>query len=63
VPEIACTLGEQSLFVWDADFYAARVVELAGLAAGGGLLRIGLCLHSTADEVERVIAAVAALTV
>ena len=28
-----------------------------------GRLRIGLCPYSTADEVERVIAAVAALTV
>ena len=62
-PEIARTLGEQGLFVWDGDSYAVRVVELAGLADGGGLLRIGLCPYSTADEVERVIAAVAALTV
>jgi len=62
-PEIARTLGEQGLFVWDGDSYAVRVVELAGLADGGDLLRIGLCPYSTADEVERVIAAVAALTV
>jgi cysteine desulfurase family protein (TIGR01976 family) len=60
-PEIARTLGEQGLFVWDGDFYAARVIELAGIADSGGLLRIGLCPYNTADEVELVLAAVAAL--
>jgi len=60
-PDMARTLGEQGLFVWDGDFYAARVVELAGIADSGGLLRVGLCPYNTADEVERVIAAVAAL--
>jgi cysteine desulfurase family protein (TIGR01976 family) len=60
-PEIARTLGAQGLFVWDGDFYAARVIELAGIADSGGLLRIGLCPYNTADEVERVLAAVSAL--
>ena len=46
-PEIARTLGEQGLFVWDGDFYAARVIELAGIADSGGLLRIGLCPYNT----------------
>jgi cysteine desulfurase family protein (TIGR01976 family) len=60
-PEMARVLGEQGLFVWDGDFYAARVVELAGLADKGGLLRVGLCPYNTAEEVERVIGAVAAI--
>jgi cysteine desulfurase family protein (TIGR01976 family) len=60
-PEMARALGEQGLFVWDGDFYAARLVQLADLADKGGLLRIGLCPYNTAGEVERVIAAVAAL--
>lgn len=59
--EIARRLGREGLFVWDGDFYAARFVELAGLAGRGGLLRIGLAPYNTADEVERAIGAVAAL--
>lgn len=58
-PRLARTLGEQGLFVWDGDFYAARFVELAGIADRGGLLRVGLCPYNTAGEVERVITAVA----
>lgn len=57
-PQIARRLGEQGLFVWDGDFYAARFVELAGLTDRGGLVRVGLCPYNTADEVERVITAV-----
>jgi len=57
-PEIARRLGDQGLFVWDGDFYAARFVALAGLADSGGLLRIGLCPYNTSAEVERTIAAV-----
>jgi cysteine desulfurase family protein (TIGR01976 family) len=54
--DLARELGAKGIFVWDGDFYAARFVELAGLAERGGLLRIGLCPYNTADEVERVIA-------
>lgn len=61
-PEIARTLGEQGLFVWDGDFYAKTVVEMLGLNERyGGLLRIGLAPYNTADEVSRLIKAVAAL--
>jgi len=59
--DVAGCLGELGIFVWDGDFYAARFVELAGLADRGGLVRIGLCPYNTADEVERAIAAVADL--
>lgn len=59
--DVARTLGEQGLFVWDGDFFATRLIEKAGLVERGGLVRIGLAPYNTADEVERVIAAVAAL--
>jgi len=59
--DVAEVLGAHGLFVWDGDFYAARFVQLAGLATRGGLVRVGLCPYSTADEVERVIAVVAEL--
>jgi cysteine desulfurase family protein (TIGR01976 family) len=56
--EIALELGKVGLFVWDGDFYASRLMELTGLAAIGGLVRVGLCPYNTSDEVERLFAAV-----
>jgi selenocysteine lyase/cysteine desulfurase len=38
-----------------------RLVELLGLGDRGGLVRVVLAPYNTADEVERVIAAVAEL--
>jgi selenocysteine lyase/cysteine desulfurase len=56
--EAARTLGERGLFVWDGDFYAARLVELLGLAGRGGLIRVGLAPYTTQGELERLVAAV-----
>jgi len=59
--EAARALGERGLFVWDGDFYAARLVELLGLADRGGLIRVGLAPYTTEGELERLVAAVADL--
>jgi cysteine desulfurase family protein (TIGR01976 family) len=59
--EVARALGEHGLFVWDGHFFALRLVEKLGLIDSGGLVRVGLAPYNTAAEVERVIAAVAAL--
>ena len=60
--EAARTLGERGLFVWDGDFYAARLVELLGLADRGGLIRVGLAPYTTQGELERLVAAVGDLS-
>ena len=60
--EAARTLGERGLFVWDGDFYAARLVELLGLAPRGGLIRVGLAPYTTQGELERLVTAVADLS-
>jgi cysteine desulfurase family protein (TIGR01976 family) len=60
--EAARTLGERGLFVWDGDFYAARLVELLGLAKRGGLIRVGLAPYTTLGELERFVAAVGGLS-
>jgi cysteine desulfurase family protein (TIGR01976 family) len=57
-PEVARALGRQGLFVWDGDFFATRLVELLGLESRGGMVRVGLAPYNTAEEMERVIAAV-----
>ena len=59
--EAARALGKLGLFVWDGDFYAARLVELLGLADRGGLIRAGLAPYTTQGELERLVAAVSAL--
>ena len=57
----AAALGERGVLVWDGDFYAARAIEVLGLAAGGGVLRAGISMYNTRPEVERLLAGVAAL--
>jgi cysteine desulfurase family protein (TIGR01976 family) len=50
-------LGREGITTWDGDFYATGLVERLGLAPTGGLLRIGLAHYNTADEVDRLLAA------
>jgi len=47
------------VLVWDGDFYAARAIEALGLKERGGVLRTGVLMYNTSDEVERHIAGVA----
>lgn len=58
--EIATRLAERGLFVSNGDFYAATVVEKLGLLPHG-LVRVGCSCYTSPEEVERLIAAVAAL--
>jgi cysteine desulfurase family protein (TIGR01976 family) len=57
----AVALGEQGICVWDGDFYAARPVQVLGLAARGGLLRTGVSMYNTPDELNRLLAGLATL--
>ncbi len=52
---VAKALGSQGIFVWDGDFFAARPVEVLGLAAGGGLLRVGMSMYNANAEIDRLI--------
>jgi cysteine desulfurase family protein (TIGR01976 family) len=57
--EAARRLGERGVFVWDGHFYAARAVEVLGLAGRGGLLRTGMSMYTTREEIDRLLAGVA----
>jgi cysteine desulfurase family protein (TIGR01976 family) len=57
--EVAAALGAQGICVWDGNFYAARAVEVLGLAERGGLLRTGISMYSTQDEIQRLLGALA----
>jgi cysteine desulfurase family protein (TIGR01976 family) len=54
---IAEHLAARGIFAWAGHFYAVEAVDRLGLADQGGLLRVGLCHYNTADEVDRLIAA------
>jgi selenocysteine lyase/cysteine desulfurase len=53
--EAAVALGKQDICVWDGDFYAARAVQVLGLAEGGGLLRTGISMYNTREELNRLL--------
>jgi len=52
-------LGRRGITAWDGDFYAQGLIERFGLAASGGVLRIGLTHYNTAAEIERLLGALA----
>ena len=60
--EIAAALGEQGIFVWDGNYYALAVTERLGLEGKGGMVRIGAVHYNTVEEIERLGAALQALT-
>jgi selenocysteine lyase/cysteine desulfurase len=55
--ELAEYLATRGIFVWHGNFYALPVTEALGLEPDG-LVRIGLLHYNTAEEVERLLAAV-----
>jgi cysteine desulfurase family protein (TIGR01976 family) len=55
--EIATFLGELGIFTWDGNFYALNLSQRLGVEQKGGVLRIGLVHYNTAEEVERLLAA------
>jgi cysteine desulfurase family protein (TIGR01976 family) len=57
--EVAEALGASGIFVWDGDFYALQVIEALGLAETGGVVRVGLTHYNTAEEVDRLVGAMA----
>jgi cysteine desulfurase family protein (TIGR01976 family) len=59
---VAETLGDQGIFVWSGDYYAVEVMRRLGVADQGGLVRIGFAHYNTAEEVDRVVAALGELT-
>jgi selenocysteine lyase/cysteine desulfurase len=50
-------LAARGIYAWDGDFYATTLIEDLGLAAAGGVVRVGLAHYNTAAEVERLLAA------
>ena len=55
--ELARALGERGICTWDGHYYAINLTERLGVEGKGGMLRIGLVHYNTADEVDRLLAA------
>ena len=56
--DVARKLDEDAIFAWSGHFYAVHVIERLGLAAAGGLVRIGINHYNTAGEVDRLLTAI-----
>jgi cysteine desulfurase family protein (TIGR01976 family) len=54
---LAAKLGNLGLFTWDGNYYALNLTERLDVEKTGGFLRIGLVHYNTAEEVDRLLAA------
>ncbi len=61
--EVAKFLGDRGIFTWDGNYYALSLTERLGEEHHGALLRIGLVHDNTAEEVDRLLAALREIAV
>jgi len=54
---VAEGLAARGIAVWDGDYYAVEAMRRLGLAESGGAVRAGFVHYNTADEVDRLVAA------
>lgn len=54
-PEVCSLLNEKGILTWNGHFYAIRPVEVLGILEKGGLVRVGISLYNTTEEVERLL--------
>jgi cysteine desulfurase family protein (TIGR01976 family) len=57
--DLARRLGALGVQVWDGHFYAIRAIEALGLAERGGLLRTGIVMYNTREEIDRLLEGIA----
>ncbi len=55
-------LAERGIFVWDGNYYALALMERLRLERTGGAVRVGFCHYHTAEEVDRVLEELSALS-
>jgi cysteine desulfurase family protein (TIGR01976 family) len=53
----ASRLAQRDLAVWHGNYYALEVMKRLGLEESGGAVRAGIVHYNTADEVDRLVAA------
>jgi cysteine desulfurase family protein (TIGR01976 family) len=60
--EVAAALARDGIAVWSGHYYAIEPMRRLGLLDTGGAVRIGFVHYHGPDDVDRVLAALAALT-
>jgi cysteine desulfurase family protein (TIGR01976 family) len=56
---VAAALAARRVAVWSGDNYACELIDRLGLRVGGGAVRAGAVRHTTADDVDALVGAVA----
>ncbi|HYH62805.1 MAG TPA: aminotransferase class V-fold PLP-dependent enzyme, partial [Solirubrobacterales bacterium] len=59
---VAARLAGKGIAVWDGDNYAHELMSRYGLGETGGAIRAAIVLYTTAEEIDRLVAAVAAIS-
>ena len=55
--DMARNLARRQIYAWNGNMYALHLTEKLGLEERGGFLRLGIVHYNTAEEVDRLIAA------
>ena len=56
--DVARALAGDRIAVWSGNYYAVEIMAALGLESRGGAVRAGVCSYNTADDVDRLLAAV-----
>jgi cysteine desulfurase family protein (TIGR01976 family) len=59
--KIAEQLAEETIYVWDGNYYALAIAERLAVQARGGMVRVGLAHYNTRAEVERLVGVLSGL--
>ena len=59
--QVAASLAERNINVWDGDNYAWELVGALGLRKTGGAIRAGLTHYNNSEDVDRLLEGVAEL--
>lgn len=59
--DVAAALAERRIAVWSGDNYACELVDALGLRERGGAVRAGVVRHTTAADVDALVAALAGI--
>jgi cysteine desulfurase family protein (TIGR01976 family) len=59
--EVATALAHEQVAVWGGSYYAVEVMDALGLTERGGAIRAGVSCYTTAEDVDRLLAAVTRL--
>ncbi len=60
--DVAAHLAEAGVYVWHGNMYAVSLSERLGLEERGGFVRLGLVHYNTHEEIDRVLAALDAVS-